>query len=312
MKADAVNLTNAVSAANVVKNWKDTVFRMIYRDKRELLSLYNALNGTDYTDEDELEVRTLDNAIFMNVKNDVSFVFGMNLNLYEHQSTVNPNMPLRNLFYAAHTLQEMTKDENLYGAVPVRIPTPRFVVFYNGRKKQPECSVSRLSDLFLNPTDEPEMELVVTVININKGNNQKLLDRCSSLREYMQYVDKVRTYSQTLQIDEAVNRAVDECIKEGILKEFLMKNKAEAIAVSIFEYNEEQHMESIRKEGFESGMNKMMIRNIHDLLEDYGEVPESLESKLEEVKDMEVLKKYHKIAARVNSVKEFLDKIKNI
>lgn len=103
---------------------------------------------------------------------------------------------------------------------------------------------------------------------------------------------------------------------EGILKEFLMKNKTEAIAVSIFEYNEEQHMESIRKEGFESGfesgMNKMMIRNIHDLLEDYGEVPESLESKLEEVKDMEVLKKYHKIAARVNSVEEFLDKIKNI
>lgn len=160
MTADAVNEANAENAENaastesavsVIRNFKDTVFRLIYRDKKELLSLYNALNGTDYTNEDELEVRTLENAVFMNVKNDVSFVFGMNLNLYEHQSTINPNMPLRDLFYVAHTLQEITKDENLYGEIPVRIPTPRFVVFYNGRKKRPERMhkgrhIKRISD----------------------------------------------------------------------------------------------------------------------------------------------------------------------
>lgn len=157
MTADAVNEANAEnvasteSAVSVIRNFKDTVFRLIYRDKKELLSLYNALNGTDYTNEDELEVRTLENAVFMNVKNDVSFVFGMSLNLYEHQSTINPNMPLRDLFYVAHTLQEITKDENLYGEIPVRIPTPRFVVFYNGRKKRPERMhkgrhIKRISD----------------------------------------------------------------------------------------------------------------------------------------------------------------------
>lgn len=116
-------------------NYKDSMFRMLYLDKGELLSLYNAVNGTEYTDVDNLEINTLRNAIYMNVKNDVSFLFNFQVNLYEQQSTVNPNMLLRDLFYVADLLQNYVKDFNLYGRGLVKIPAPRFIVFYNGKEK---------------------------------------------------------------------------------------------------------------------------------------------------------------------------------
>lgn len=118
-------------------HYKDTIFRMIFNDRENLLSLYNAVNGTAYTEAENLEITTLENAVYMNYKNDVSFVFGFELMLYEHQSTVNPNMPLRDLTYVTTILQGLTIEENLYGKKLVRLPSPRFVVFYNGNDPQP-------------------------------------------------------------------------------------------------------------------------------------------------------------------------------
>lgn len=105
---------------------------MIFREKKELLSLYNAVNGTSYDNPDALEINTLENAIYMNMKNDISFVLQIELNLYEHQSTFNPNIPLRDLFYIARELEALTAHSFMYISTLVRIPTPRFVVFYNG------------------------------------------------------------------------------------------------------------------------------------------------------------------------------------
>ena len=119
----------------VQRNYKDTLFRMIYREREKLLDLYNGVNGTHYSNPEELEVTTLENAIYMNVKNDVSFILDLSLNLYEQQSTVNPNMPLRDLFYVADLLQNYVKDCNLYGRSLIKIPAPRFIVFYNGKEK---------------------------------------------------------------------------------------------------------------------------------------------------------------------------------
>ena len=116
----------------VNRKYKDTLFRALFSERKHLLSLYNAVNGTDYTNEDDLEVNTLDNVIYMKMKNDISFLFGFSLNLYEHQSSVNPNMPLRDLFYVADLLQKIVKDKNLYSSCLVGIPTPKFVMFYNG------------------------------------------------------------------------------------------------------------------------------------------------------------------------------------
>lgn len=234
--------------------YKDTIFRMLFNNKENLLSLYNAVNGTVYTDADRLEITTLENAVYTNYKNDVSFVFGFELMLYEHQSTVNPNMPLRDLSYVTTILQGMTREENLYGSELVRIPAPRFVIFYNGKGRQPMKQTLRLSDAFLKKQESPELELLVTVYNINWGCNWELMRACCLLGEYAQYVDQVRRFAGTMPFEEAVEKAVDYCIKNGILADFLSKNRAEAIAVSIFEYDEEKHMKSERETAYRKGM----------------------------------------------------------
>jgi len=242
----------------VRRQHKDTVFRMLFHDKKNLLSLYNAVNQTAYTDADDLKITTLENAIYMNYKNDVSFVFGFELMLYEHQSTVNPNMPLRDLTYVTTILQGMTREENLYGSEQVRIPAPKFVVFYNGTYRQPARQVLRLSDAFLKRQEKPELELLVTVYNINLGYNKELMKACRLLEEYAQYVNQVREFASGLPFEEAVEKAVDHCIQNNILADFLSKNRAEAIVVSIFEYDEEKHMRSEREAGIRQGLKQGM------------------------------------------------------
>ncbi len=214
---------------HVKRNYKDSLFRMLFKEKENLLSLYNALNQTTYTDVDKLEITTLENALYMNYKNDISFVFDYELMLYEHQSSVNPNMPFRDLIYVTKVLQTIVKDENLYGQALIKLPTPRFVVFYNGTDEQPKVQTLRLSDAYEKKQAYPELELSVTVYNINWGNNQELMNACHTLKEYAQYVEQVRTYAKEMPFPEAVEKAVDYCIKNGILSDFLSKNRAECI-----------------------------------------------------------------------------------
>jgi len=262
MKTETVQLTGANS------HYKDTIFRAIFKEKKELLSLYNAINGTDYQDEEALQINTLENAVYMNMRNDVSCILDMRMNLYEHQSTVNPNMPLRDLFYVSKQLEVMTSEENLYSSKKIRIPTPKFVTFYNGKEWQPEVKVMRLSELYGQKCEGEEvaLELIVLQLNINPGFNDELKSACRLLGEYMMYVMKVREYREQYSLDEAVERAISECIKEGILKEFLVRQRAEAKAMSIFEYDKEKHMQMERKEhyqiGFEDGKNQGIEQGI--------------------------------------------------
>ena len=242
-----------MSETKVQRNYKDTIFRMLFKDKENLLSLYNALNRTNYMDVNGLEITTLENAVYMNYKNDVSFVFDYKLMIYEHQSTMNLNMPLRDLFYVSDTLQKRTYDRNLYGSKLIRIPAPRFVVFYNGAAYQPEKQILKLSDAYEKRQESPELELSVTVYNINRGNNEELMDACQTLREYALYVERVRIYAKQMPLAEAVEKAVDYCIEAGILTEFLRRNRAEAIKVSIYEYDEELHFRTLKEEGREEG-----------------------------------------------------------
>lgn len=255
VKTSQTRTNGALRESDIQRNYKDTVFRMIFREKENLLSLYNALNDTTYIEIDDLEITTLENAVYMNYKNDISFVFDFDfeLLLYEHQSTCNPNMPLRDLLYVTRVLQNRIKNENLYSKSLIKIPAPRFVVFYNGTDCQPEQQVLHLSDAFEKRQDEPALELSVIVYNVNLGYNNKLLEACHPLKEYAQYVAQVRANAEKMPLPQAVEMTVDNCIKNNILAEFLAKNRAEAIAVSIFEYDEEKHMKSERKEWREIG-----------------------------------------------------------
>ena len=239
----------------VKEEYKDTIFRMLYRDKGNLLSLYNAVNERNYTNPDDLQIVTLENALYMEMKNDLAFIMDMNLYLYEHQSTYNPNIPLRNLFYIADEYQRLVIQKSLYSTAIQKIPTPRFIVFYNGTKKVEDRSEFRLSSAYENPTEDPDLELRVTMLNVNDGHNNELMEHCQTLKEYAQYVARVRKYAADpdIVLEEAVERAVEECIKEGILAEFLMRNRAEVIKVSIYEYDREFEEKKLRKAEYEAG-----------------------------------------------------------
>ena len=233
--------------------YKSRIFAMLFSDRNELLKLYNAINGTSYDDPDLLQVNTLENAVYMSMQNDVSFIIDMRLNLYEHQSTYSPNLPVRYLLYVADVYPDYTKDMNLYGTKAVKLPTPRFVIFYNGQAEQPDRKELKLSELFSIPDADPSLELKAVMLNINKGHNRKLMETCRTLQDYAEYTFRVREYAAEMPLDLAVEQAITECISEGILADFLRKNRAEAKKVSIYEYDEERHMRQTREEGMEEG-----------------------------------------------------------
>ena len=233
--------------------YKDRLYKMIFNDKSELLKLYNAINGTHYDDPAMLTITTLDNAIYMTMENDLSFIIDMRLALYEQQSTVNPNLPLRFLMYIADIYSAYVKDMNIYSSMKLQIPLPSFVIFYNGVQSQPDKSEFLLSELFHPTTDEPALELKAVMLNINKGHNQELMNACHTLRDYSEYVARIRTYSGELPFADAVEKAITECIQENILRDFLLKNRAEAKAMSIYEYDEAKTMRMFRDEGYEEG-----------------------------------------------------------
>ncbi len=237
----------------VQRNYKDTVSRMLFREPENALSLYNALNGTSYTDASQITFNMLDNAIYMGMQNDISFLIMNEVNLYEHQSTYNLNMPLRDLFYVAELLQVYVKDQSLYSSKLIKLPTPHFVVFYNGIESKPEKRILRLSEAFEVPTDDPELELKVTILNINPKMNEELKGKCPVLKQYTQYVEQVRYNSANMPLEQVVEEAIEYCVRHDILKVFLLNQRAEVVKMSIFEYDEEREIELIRRDEREIG-----------------------------------------------------------
>lgn len=247
----------------VNRKYKDTVFRMLFSDKERLLELYNAVSGKNHNNADELEIVTLENAVYMGMKNDLAFLLNMNIYLYEHQSTVNPNMPLRDLFYITSEFSELVELKSLYSSALIKLPTPNFVVFYNGDIEIGDVSEYRLSDSYMTRVEEPALELRVTVLNVNYGKNVKLMEQCESLKEYAQYVALVRKYKQeTGSLDDGVKLAIEHCINEGILEDFLRKNRSEVEMTSIFEYNKEEEDRKLYEAGVEQGMEKGIEQGI--------------------------------------------------
>ena len=226
---------------NVTSKFKDNVFCMLYRDKRNLLELYNALNNSAYTNVDDLQVTTLNGGSYMKYKNDASFLLCMSLYMFEQQSSKNPNMPLRFLHYVSDVFRELFSNSMLHRRSMIKIPVPHFVTFYNGLEKWVEDEDEiRLSDMYEIPTDNPELELKVRVININK--DVHILNKCKTLRDYMTFVNKVR-FKMGVEGDNvriAVTEAMNECIDEDILVDFFEQHREEVVEVSIYDYDEEE------------------------------------------------------------------------
>ena len=249
----------------VNRTYKSPLFIMLFQDKNNLLELYNAVSGKHYTNPEILEINTLENAIYMTVKNDVSFLIDGRLSLYEHQSTYNPNLPLRFLIYISKLYSRMTRNSNLYGTKTVQIPPPEFLIFYNGKEDLPERTLLNLSDMYYKTENSHAgLELTAVMLNISGKHNRKLKEACRTLKEYAIYTDKVREYAEKMDLADAVDLAIRECIAEGVLKDFLEKHRAEAKEMSIFEYDQEKHMRQEREDAWADArlaMIKKMLEN---------------------------------------------------
>ncbi len=242
---------------NVAVKYKDNVFCMLYRDKKNLLELYNALNNSNYTNVDDLKVTTLNGGSYMKYKNDASFLLSMNLYMFEQQSSKNLNMPLRFLHYVSDVFRELFSNDTLHRRSMLKIPVPHFVTFYNGLEKWiDEEAEIKLSDMYEIPVDNPQLELKVRVININKDTD--ILSKCKTLRDYMTFVNKVRykTAFGREDVKLAVLEAMDECIEENILVDFFEQHREEVVEVSIYDYDEEKVRKTLVEEAVEEAVEK--------------------------------------------------------
>ncbi|MCL2411085.1 MAG: Rpn family recombination-promoting nuclease/putative transposase [Treponema sp.] len=244
------------------KNFKDSVFTKLFSEPDLLRELYCALGGASLPHDVPVSINTLENVVFMDLYNDISFEIGGKLVvLIEHQSTINPNMGLRLLLYISRVLEKIVTGKNLYSEKQLSIPWPEFYVLYNGEKPFPDEKILRLSELFENPQDlglpkrtTPLLELEVKVLNINEGRNEELLNRCKKLSEYTTFMAKVRELRKEMENKtEAVNEAVKYCHRYAILKEFLEIHASEVLNMLLTEWNIEDAKEVWKEEAWETG-----------------------------------------------------------
>ena len=225
---------------------KDRVFKFLFGNpvnKAWTLALYNAVNGSNYTNPEDIEFNTIEDAVYLGMKNDVSFIIVDELNLWEHQSTYNPNMPMRFFLYAAKLYEKyiVSSDYYPYSSMLQSVPCPKCICFYNGTANQPERKVLKLSDAF---GGEGDIEVCVTMLNINYGKNKELMEACEPLNEYAWLVDTIRRYQRELKdLEAAIDAALEEMPDEFMIKKFLLLNKAEVKGMFLTEYDQEKVLE---------------------------------------------------------------------
>ena len=297
--------------------YRDRLFKFIFgnpENKKWTLELYNAVNGSNYENADDIRYNTIDDAIYMNMKNDVSFIIEDTMSLYEQQATYCPNMPLRFLMYLAKLYEKYVKTENLYlyGKTLKKIPQPKCVCFYNGTDKKEDRKILRLSDMYFENTKikdkiEGIVELEVIMINVNFGHNKKLLEKCKPLYEYSFFVgrmifhiDRIKEERGEYVLEESIDRAIEDLPKDFKILKFILANRTEVKDMCLFEYDQEQAMKSEREEGRIEGRAegreegreeerentiKMMLNMVKDKILTIEEVAKRLGMDVEELRE---------------------------
>ncbi len=245
--------------------YKDRLFQFIFgseENKAWTLSLYNAVNGTAYSNPDEVQINTIKEVLYLGMHNDTSFLLTDDMNLYEQQSSYNPNMPIRMMQYAGNLYEKYIKENELnkYGSELLKLPVPKLIVFYNGVKDTEEETILKLSDSFPEGA-KADIEVFVRMININHGRNTKLLNACEPLKEYSWLMQEIRSNRKIMEIEDAVDKALADMPKEYVIKPFLEAHKTEVSGMLLTEYNEAETMELFRKEGIDQNRVES-IRNL--------------------------------------------------
>ena len=241
--------------AKANKKFKDSVFSMYFGDPKRLIELYNSIEGTSLPMDTPIEINTLDDALFKDRINDLSFVInGEIVVLVEHQSTLNENMPVRLLLYVARVYEKILSEDKIYKSKRIPLPTPRFVVLYNGLEPSEEYVEMSLSDSFILHDETPMLELKVDFYNINYGKSPELMDKCPSLSEYSMFVYYVRQNQEKgMSLNKAITVAIDQAIQNDIMKEFLTKHGSEVRNMLFEEWKWEKYAEVQKEEGREEG-----------------------------------------------------------
>ena len=255
--------------------YKDRLFNFLFgseENKAWTLSLYNAINGSSYTDPDAIQITTIKEIMYLGMHNDVSFLIADELFLFEQQSSYNPNMPLRFLQYVGNLYEKYVKEHKLnkYGKGKIALPVPRLVVFYNGAMNQPDEKILKLSDSFPEGVDA-DIEVKVRMLNVNLGRNKALLDACKPLGEYSWLVNEVRRNSATKD-EEGMSSVIDKAISampdDYVIKPFLVAHQAEVKGMLLTEYNEVEQMELFKEDGRREGRIEGRIDALVSLVKD--------------------------------------------
>ena len=258
-------MSTIITSTTVNRNLKDTVFRAIFgNNPRNLLSLYNALNGTSYTDEKDLTITTIGDVIYINMKNDVSCLIGEDLALYEHQSTYNPNMPIRGMLYFGKLYSAIIEksSRSIYSSKRFELPAPQYYVFYNGVADRPDREVLKLSDCFNHPPKDGSFEWTATMLNINLHHNEELMKSCRLLYEYSYFMIEIRIQKKVYPDSEtAVSVAIDICIDNNILSDFLKQHRAEVIEMCLTSFDQEKYKNTVYEEGLIEGEKRGLVES---------------------------------------------------
>ena len=245
--------------AEEMREYKDRLFCFIFGSEEHkdwTLSLYNAVNGTAYTNPDDIIITTLTQVVYMGMHNDVAFLIMDEVNMYEQQSTFNPNMPLRLMQYTGNVYEKLITlwQKNKFGKKLIQLPVPKLVVFYNGTTEEPDETVLNLSDAF--PEDkrsDADISVRVRMININTGRSPKVVEACKPLDEYTWLVSKIREREKIMPLEAAVDAALDEMPNDFLIRPYLEANRVEVKKMLLTEYNEAKTMEMFKNEGREEG-----------------------------------------------------------
>ena len=236
---------------------KNSVFvDLFYEDESaeaNEIALFNAIHNQPLPDGTKIRKFRVDNTIYMNFQNDISFDAGGKVIVFgEHQSTINENMPLRSLLYIGRAYERIVPPRSRYKKKLVPLPTPEFYTFYNGKEKWQKEQELRLSDAYIVKENEPSLELKVKVINIRPEEHHEILEKCQVLKEYSQFMDTVQSY-QLSGADEPYKKAIKECIEKGILADYLRRKGGEVINMLLDEYDYETDIEVQREEAYQIG-----------------------------------------------------------
>lgn len=279
---------------------KDRVFKFLFgnpANKAWTLALYNAVNGSNYENPDDITFNTIEDAVYLGMKNDVSFIIVDELNLWEHQSSYNPNMPMRFFLYAAKLYEKYitSSDYYPYSSTLQSAPCPKCICFYNGTAQQPERKVLKLSDAF---GGEGDIEVCVTMLNINYGKNKELMEVCEPLNEYAWLVDAIRRYQRELKdLEAAVDAALEEMPDEFMIKRFLLLNKAEVKGMFLTEYDQEKILEQERRNSLQQGILQTNRRVAVDMLK--KNLPLSLIAEISKLSEEAIRKLADKIGVTI-------------